>query len=368
VSTLDYAFRAKNIRNKPQVNPSVSKRALLREFTAEIEKLKAELLAARQRDGVYLTPENFDRLVGENESKTILNEEQRAKIALLEANLRNKVQELFSMTTSFNLAKKEVDALKASLRTTSGLLERTELVLQSTRRSLEEETALRRAHQRTEEQLTVLSQQWLTNMTKTLSEQAILHAKLELKDEMAQRNLRTWRDNQDCVASVTSTIQEKLGDFASIQQQLAEEISASIVRVVQQELAGVGERDAYLLQRDAHLKDCQARWQASSRHAASVMDKTLGQVGAAKRNLQSMTGGGLHGFSALAARITAEVSSELQKFQIQVSRPLSPSPLKRGFLSLRASVTDKGWSTSSTSHSARSEKTYNIPLKSSRLS
>ena len=36
ISTLDYAFRAKNIRNKPQVNQAINKKTLLREFTAEI--------------------------------------------------------------------------------------------------------------------------------------------------------------------------------------------------------------------------------------------------------------------------------------------------------------------------------------------
>jgi kinesin family protein 11 len=47
ISTLDYAFRAKNIRNKPQVNQTVSKKTLFREFTSEIEKLKSELIATR---------------------------------------------------------------------------------------------------------------------------------------------------------------------------------------------------------------------------------------------------------------------------------------------------------------------------------
>src|SRR3569833_84894 len=39
ISPLDYAFRAKNIRNKPQVNQLINKKSLLREFTAELAKL-----------------------------------------------------------------------------------------------------------------------------------------------------------------------------------------------------------------------------------------------------------------------------------------------------------------------------------------
>lgn len=43
LSTLEYAHRAKNIRNKPEVNQRMTKRALIRDYTNEIEKLKADL-------------------------------------------------------------------------------------------------------------------------------------------------------------------------------------------------------------------------------------------------------------------------------------------------------------------------------------
>src|SRR6185369_5321754 len=35
ISTLDYAFRAKNIRNQPQLNGLMNKKTLLRDFTIE---------------------------------------------------------------------------------------------------------------------------------------------------------------------------------------------------------------------------------------------------------------------------------------------------------------------------------------------
>ncbi|KAK3046245.1 hypothetical protein LTS18_013411, partial [Coniosporium uncinatum] len=94
ISTLDYAFRAKNIRNKPQINSMVSKKTLLKEFTAEIEKLKSELIATRQRNGVYLTAETYEEITTESESRRILSEEQKDKLDTMEVNLRNKVEEL----------------------------------------------------------------------------------------------------------------------------------------------------------------------------------------------------------------------------------------------------------------------------------
>lgn len=44
VSTLRYANRAKNIKNKPKINED-PKDAMLREFQDEINKLKAQLTA-----------------------------------------------------------------------------------------------------------------------------------------------------------------------------------------------------------------------------------------------------------------------------------------------------------------------------------
>ena len=54
INTLDYAHRAKNIRNKPEVNQKVSKAAMLKEYAGEIDKLHAQLMAAREKDGVFL--------------------------------------------------------------------------------------------------------------------------------------------------------------------------------------------------------------------------------------------------------------------------------------------------------------------------
>ncbi|CAM6127678.1 unnamed protein product [Calypogeia fissa] len=59
LSTLDYAHRAKNIRNKPEVNQKVTKAALIKDLYGEIEKLKAEVYAAREKNGIYLPRERY---------------------------------------------------------------------------------------------------------------------------------------------------------------------------------------------------------------------------------------------------------------------------------------------------------------------
>lgn len=69
ISTLDYAFRAKNIRNKPQLNVPINKKMLLQDMAAKIEQLKCELISTRQLNGVYLTNEIYEDLIAESEVK-----------------------------------------------------------------------------------------------------------------------------------------------------------------------------------------------------------------------------------------------------------------------------------------------------------
>ncbi|XP_021350411.1 kinesin-like protein KIF11, partial [Mizuhopecten yessoensis] len=59
LSTLDYAHRAKNIQNRPEINQKLTKKALMREYTEEIERLRRDLQAVREKNGIYLAEENY---------------------------------------------------------------------------------------------------------------------------------------------------------------------------------------------------------------------------------------------------------------------------------------------------------------------
>lgn len=90
LSTLDYAHRAKNITNRPEINQKLSKKALLKEYTEEIERLRRDLLAARERNGVYLAQENYNEMqtLIENQSKEI--EEKLTHIKVLKETMDTK--------------------------------------------------------------------------------------------------------------------------------------------------------------------------------------------------------------------------------------------------------------------------------------
>lgn len=84
ISTLEYATRAKSIKNTPQVNQSMSKDSCLVEYIHEIERLRLELKASRQKEGMYITQDQFDLY----ESNSILVEEQKVRIQNMEEQIK----------------------------------------------------------------------------------------------------------------------------------------------------------------------------------------------------------------------------------------------------------------------------------------
>nr|DBA15112.1 TPA: hypothetical protein GDO54_004367 [Pyxicephalus adspersus] len=146
VSTLEYANRAKNILNKPEVNQKLTKRALIKEYTEEIERLKRDLAAAREKNGVYLTSENYEELQG----KIVCQEEQITdfldKIAAMEDELK-RVTELFSES------KKELEECSTILQFKEKELEDTQKNLHESKLRLSQEEFVVSALETTQKKL-----------------------------------------------------------------------------------------------------------------------------------------------------------------------------------------------------------------------
>uniref|UniRef100_A0A8C6YFX4 Kinesin family member 11 n=1 Tax=Naja naja TaxID=35670 RepID=A0A8C6YFX4_NAJNA len=146
LSTLEYAHRAKNIMNKPEVNQKLTKRALIKEYTEEIERLKRDLTAAREKNGVYISLENYDALRG----KMTIQEEQIAdyteKITAME-------EELKKVTELFTVQKNEMEKCQADLQAREMELEVTQKDLEITKVLLAEEEYVASSLENSEEKL-----------------------------------------------------------------------------------------------------------------------------------------------------------------------------------------------------------------------
>ena len=48
--------------NRPEINQKLTKTEFLNQYTEEIERLRKDLLTARERSGVYLPDENYNEM------------------------------------------------------------------------------------------------------------------------------------------------------------------------------------------------------------------------------------------------------------------------------------------------------------------
>ncbi|RDW75913.1 kinesin-domain-containing protein [Coleophoma crateriformis] len=332
ISTLDYAFRAKNIRNKPQVNQVVNKKTLLKEFTAEIERLKSELIATRHRNGVYLSNESYEEMTVESESRRILSEEQAAKIETMETNLRNKVQELFSLTSNFMTLKKDAENSKVALDETKSVLDQTEFVLANTRQTLAEEALLRKAHQHTEEQLSVVGSELISTLGRTVHDIDGLHAKNRRKSDLSILHRNTWGLSQAQVAEVTNLVESRVEDFKSQQQDLMATVSNRMHAFVDGELEKLSATQTFLEANITAFEGSEQEVSEQTNSAKEKMDAVLEEIKSLRDEVKMRVGEGLQGLSVAAERISAEVISELGAFHSQLHT--SYSSLGRDFKGL----------------------------------
>ncbi|CUM56278.1 unnamed protein product [Debaryomyces fabryi] len=70
ISTLEYASRAKNIQNKPQLGQDCDlmlKKILLKDMSKEIAKLNNDLIATRNKNGIWMDENNYNTLIENND-------------------------------------------------------------------------------------------------------------------------------------------------------------------------------------------------------------------------------------------------------------------------------------------------------------
>ncbi|KAF2210966.1 hypothetical protein CERZMDRAFT_85869 [Cercospora zeae-maydis SCOH1-5] len=318
ISTLDYAFRAKNIRNKPQVNQMISKKTLLREFTSEIEKLKSELIATRQRNGVYLTAEAYEDITTESESRRILSEEQRDKIETMEVNLRNKVNELFLLTSNFQTLKRSNEETKTILDNTKGVLAKTELVLEHTKTVLAEEELLRKAHEETEEKLAEVGGDLLATLETTTNDVDKLHSKLRRRSDLQDLNRTRWADSQGQVSTATKGIEERIEALRAQQGHLISALSDRMQSFVSDEVQELKSSKEFLQQKAAAFEASQAEVDRQTSKSRDDMNEVLHEIGTLRNDVKEKVGAGLNDMSSAAQRISEGIATELDAFHGQL--------------------------------------------------
>uniref|UniRef100_A0A8C8H468 Kinesin-like protein n=1 Tax=Oncorhynchus tshawytscha TaxID=74940 RepID=A0A8C8H468_ONCTS len=220
LSTLEYANRAKNIMNKPEVNQKLTKRTLIKEYTEEIERLKRDLAATRDKNGVYLSSENYESMAGMISSQEEHITEYTEKIASVEEELK-RVFELFEDS------KDKLDQCINDLEEKNHKLEETHKDLQETKQKLTEEAFIVSELATTEEKLYTTADKLLTTVDVSTKDVSDLHAKLERKKKVEEHNSEIQISFTDHMDAMFSQMQNSVEDQRNKHQSMLDSYKTS---------------------------------------------------------------------------------------------------------------------------------------------
>ncbi|KAK5702300.1 Kinesin-related motor protein, partial [Elasticomyces elasticus] len=226
--------------------------------------------------------------------------------------------ELFTLTSNFNSLKADNEETQAALRNTNDILEKTEIVLNDTKATLEEEETLRKAHEETEAQLYNAGTGLLSTLGNTVGDVEGLHAKIQRKRELAALNQESWQTSASQVSDVTTQIDARVGAFQGQHTTLVETISERIKQYVETELNNVKSGQSQLDGFSSSFDRAEAEATAQTTGAHGEMNGVLEEIEVLREEVKGKVGEGLNGLSAAAARISKEVVGEFSDFHAQL--------------------------------------------------
>ncbi|CAL5207412.1 unnamed protein product [Lathyrus oleraceus] len=196
LSTLDYAHRAKNIRNKPEVNQKLMKTTLIKDLYGEIERLKGEVYAAREKNGVYIPKDRY--IQQENEKKAMSDQIKQMNGALdshkkqLE-DLQRKYDDQVLQCSHLSL---KLVTTEKNLKQTSILLDNTEEELKKCRYILKEKDFIISEQRKAENALTHQACILRADLEKAVQDNASLFSKIGREEKLNIDNKATLNNFQ----------------------------------------------------------------------------------------------------------------------------------------------------------------------------
>ena len=236
LSTLDYAHRAKNITNKPEVNQRMSKKAVLKEYTEEIERLRKDLMASREKNGVFLEHSNYQSMIAKSEATEQELAEKLGQLKALEEEMAKKEQMFEEVSAELEVKTEELEATTEKLAETEHSLECTRTVLHKTAVEKEEQKHLVEKHQETEVKLGGQAKKLLEVAEVTTKEGALLHDKLDRLKGVEEKNKEAKLDfKQVFSANIDELVEvmenhtaEQTNSCATLRSKLQDQLKARI--------------------------------------------------------------------------------------------------------------------------------------------
>ncbi|KAG2673630.1 hypothetical protein I3760_13G101000 [Carya illinoinensis] len=284
LSTLDYAHRAKNIKNKPEINQKMMKSAMIKDLYSEIDRLKQEVYAAREKNGIYIPR---DRYLHEESEKKAMAE----KIERMELDSESKDKQLMELQELYN----SQQLLTAEL---SDRLEKTEKKLEETEHALFDlEGKHRQANATIKEKEFLIS-----NLLK--SEKALIERAFEVRAEL--------ENAASDVSSLFAKIErkDKIEDGNRILIQKFQSQLTQQLEILHKTVA------ASVTQQEQQLKDMEEDMQSFVSMKAEATEELRGRLG----KLKTMYGSGVKALDDITKELEVNSESTFSDLNSEVSK------------------------------------------------
>lgn len=153
LSTLDYALRARSIKNKPEVNAHLTKAGLLKEYVGDIERLKAELFSAREKNGIYIPDDQWREMSDKQTRQRSDYDEAQQRVRAVEVELKTRKAEFETLTSRFVTTTDDLATAREAERQLGELLDQAKVDVEAARLALDEERVVANAYAEGEERL-----------------------------------------------------------------------------------------------------------------------------------------------------------------------------------------------------------------------
>ncbi|CCJ30567.1 unnamed protein product, partial [Pneumocystis jirovecii] len=323
ISTLEYANRAKSIKNKPQINQMMTKKTLIKEYIQDIERLKSDLNACRQKTGIYLSESSYKELTGENHSNKTLVEEQQRKIDALELSLKS-IREQFEQNMKlFIQTKKDLEKTSKTLEDTENILRKTEHDLIDTKQHLNEEIIIRKAHQTTEWELDIIANELHATLKKTIVDINNLHEKIERKTEVESSNNILWNEIKSDITTFTKNLNNDITKYHLSQLKYCNELENKIAEFITKEIKQINDNFQFIDQQLSGFESKHIEIFNRIDLGKQETNNSLEEIKIFKEDIKSRLNDGFKNLNKATKRISEEIFGEIIKFQQQIHNSYS---------------------------------------------
>ncbi|OMH81438.1 Kinesin-like protein KIF11 [Zancudomyces culisetae] len=215
LSTLEYANRAKCIRNRPEVNKKIARTVLVSELQAQIEKLQADMTSTILKNGVYLAPERYQELVELEKYKNGAVDEWKKKVDLREDELKEAHKQLEGLKDKMDRYVEQEREYKQRLVKQQEEIQRTKTELQGTKVRLVQQKYISKARGRGEEKLVEAAERLMQIVSKSNNSITGLLEVVDKSTELGAQNLEALEDYSVKIQQQHKSLVNKLGSGAA---------------------------------------------------------------------------------------------------------------------------------------------------------